>query len=244
MSKSSNSPDDPPTSLEPERWAILALLPVSATVGFYLLPDSLQRHTFVQFLPQLAGYLGLGLWAWKNTNITLRLGIQPVGIRSGIIWGSFTGLLLGAINAGIILWIVPALGHDILFLNDTPHAQIPITVMIPWFVIAIAIAVELNFRGFLLGRLSTILTQPQQWASTRLGTTRHTSTTLAICLSAFTFAFDPFMVETFQHLHWIAIWDGLIWGSIWIRYRNLYTVITAHAVEVIILYTCIKVSLS
>ena len=31
------------------------------------------------------------------------------------------------------------------------------------------------------------------------------------------FSFDPFMVHTFQHLHWIAVGDGLIWAFIWLR---------------------------
>ena len=61
--------------------------------------------------------------------------------------------------------------------------------------------------------------------------------------SALVFAFDPFMVATFQSLHWIAVWDGLIWGWIFIRRQNLYMVIVAHAVEVVILYSCIKVAL-
>ena len=51
------------------------------------------------------------------------------------------------------------------------------------------------------------------------------------------------MVATFRDLHWIAIWDGVIWGYLWVRLRNLYVTITAHAVEVIIMYTIIKATL-
>ena len=52
------------------------------------------------------------------------------------------------------------------------------------------------------------------------------------------------MVATFQHLHWIAVWDGIIWGWILVRFRNLYTVIAAHAIEVMVMYICIKMALT
>jgi membrane protease YdiL (CAAX protease family) len=51
------------------------------------------------------------------------------------------------------------------------------------------------------------------------------------------------MVNTFQHLHWIAVWDGLIWGAIRLRTGNLYTTIVAHAVEVLIMYSAVKMAL-
>ncbi len=66
---------------------------------------------------------------------------------------------------------------------------------------------------------------------------------LALISSTLTFAFDPFMVNTFQHLHWIALWDGLIWGSIWLRTRNLWITIVAHAVEVIVMYSTVKAAI-
>ena len=66
---------------------------------------------------------------------------------------------------------------------------------------------------------------------------------LALLLSALTFSFDPFMVATFGSLHWIAVWDGLIWGWMWIRLNNLYAVIIAHAVEVLILYLTVRAAL-
>jgi len=95
--------------------------------------------------------------------------------------------------------------------------------------------VELNFRGFLLGRL---------WAlSVRIGAGPVLAPTVAITGAALAFAFDPFMVATFKHLHWIAVWDGLVWGTLWLRLRNLYAPITAHAVEVMILYSTLKVVL-
>jgi membrane protease YdiL (CAAX protease family) len=87
--------------------------------------------------------------------------------------------------------------------------------------------VELNFRGFLLGRLVTMGLPPP----------------IAVSLSALLFAFDPFLVATFQHLHWIAVWDGLVWGSLWVAFKNLYATIVAHAVEVILLYSVMRLVL-
>src|SRR5690606_11152084 len=121
---------------------------------------------------------------------------------------------------------VPALGMDVGFISHTPHAQVPFWIMVPWFIIFIAMAVELNFRGFLLGRLLMCF-----------GYTYHVNCSAAcrflmqallpLGLSALTFAFDPFLVSTFRHLHWIAVWDGLVWGWIWMRMHNLYALETA-----------------
>ena len=66
---------------------------------------------------------------------------------------------------------------------------------------------------------------------------------LALITSALIFAFDPFMVNTFQYLHWIAVWDGLIWGIIWLRTSNLYITIVAHAVEVIVMYSSVRMAI-
>jgi membrane protein CcdC involved in cytochrome C biogenesis len=66
---------------------------------------------------------------------------------------------------------------------------------------------------------------------------------LALIAGALTFAFDPFMVNTFQHLHWIALWDGLIWGIIYLRTQNLHATIVAHAVEVIVMYSAARYAL-
>jgi hypothetical protein len=62
--------------------------------------------------------------------------------------------------------------------------------------------------------------------------------------SALVFAFDPFMVATFRHLHWIALWDGLAWGLLWLFTRNLYATIVAHAVEVILVYSAVRRALT
>ena len=226
-----------PTQAE-ERGAGLALLPIAATLNFYLLPEPLQSETLIQFIPQVLSYLALALWAQHNTAPTLRLGLKKNGMQAGLRIGLITGLLLGSFNTFVILEIVPWFGEDITFLKATPHAQIPVFIMIPWFICTIAVFVELNFRGFVLGRLLalglTIFgTRFTPWVSAG-----------AIGISALMFAFDPFMVNTFRHLHWIALWDGMIWGSLWVRTRNLYLTIVAHAVEVIIMYSVIRTVLS
>jgi membrane protease YdiL (CAAX protease family) len=51
------------------------------------------------------------------------------------------------------------------------------------------------------------------------------------------------MVNTFQHLHWIALWDGLIWGIIWLKTKNLYATIVAHAIEVMVMYCALRATL-
>ena len=230
------APHAPPTQAA-ERGAALALLPIAATLDFYLLPVSLQNQTLVQFAPQILAYLTAGLWAAHNQAIASHLGLSARGVRDGMRWGLLTGLLLGGLNTFIILAAYPSLGYDISFLKQTPHAQLPVLVMIPWFIGAIALFVELNFRGFLLGRLATL--ESNLW---KAGLARRLSP-LALLVSALTFAFDPFMVNTFQHLHWIALWDGLIWGMIWLRTRNLCITIIAHAVEVIVMYLAVRTAL-
>lgn len=223
-----------PPAAEQERGAALALLPLAATLDYYVLPQSLQEQTLIQFVPQLLAYGALALWAAHNTGRWSRLGLCRSGIRRGLRWGLLTGLLLGGLNTVVILVAVPFLGYDITFLKDTPHARLPAFVMVPWFICGIAVLVELNFRGFLLGRLAAL--ESVFWKS-------HPDRRLsafALLVSALTFAFDPFMVNTFKQLHWIAVWDGLIWGTIWLRTRNLWITIVAHAVEVIVMYLAIR----
>jgi len=220
-----------------ERGAALALLPIAATIDYYALPNALQTRPLVQFAPQILAYLALALWASHNRSPVVRLGLGLDGLRQGLCWGLPTGLVLGLLNSFIILRVVPRLGFDISFLKSTPHAQLPLWVMVPWFIVAIAWFVEVNFRGFLLGRLVTI--ESHLW---RLESIQGLSP-LAVLVSAMTFAFDPFMVNTFQHLHWIAVWDGLVWGAIWVRTRNLFITIIAHAVEVVVMYCAVRAAL-
>ncbi len=227
----------------PERFTGLAFLPVGATVGFYCLPLTWQSTVFIQFIPQLCAYLALASWSYYNANYLAKLGLRADNISLGLKWGGATGIALGSINALVILFIIPSLGGDITFLRDTPHALVPFWIMVPWFILCIAMAVELNFRGFLLGRLlhvfSTIETQQTIFSFVP----KNLRKLIPLILSALTFSFDPFMVATFGDLHWIAVWDGLIWGSLWIRLKNLYTVIIAHAVEVFILYLTVRATL-
>ena len=138
----------------------------------------------------------------------------------------------------MILSVYPHLGYDISFLKTTPHGRLPLLAMVPWFICGIAIFVELNFRGFLLGRLAAL--ESGLWRS---GLAQRFSP-LALITCALLFAFDPFMVNTFQHLHWIALWDGLIWGIIWLRTGNLYITIVAHAVEVSVMYSVVRFALT
>ena len=210
-----------------ERGAGLVLLPVLATIFFDLTPNEWQDYTFLQFLPQGLAYLGLLIWIGLNTHIVRKFGLEPERLLTGAAWGIAVGLLLGAINLLVILKIIPWLGIDITFLRTTPHARIPFWLMMPWCIVLIACFVEINFRGFLVGRLLAL----------------GLPFAFAIAVSAVLFAFDPFMVATFKHLHWIAVWDGLVWGLLWVRLRNLYATIVAHAVEVILMYSVVRATL-
>ena len=235
-------------SKKPERLAWLGLLPLLATLVYYGLPSSVQQVGLVQFLPQLLAFLGISLWANYNTHFLQRFCLTPNLLWSGIGWGGFIGLILGICNTIMILWVVPALGGDISFLKETPHAQVPTLIMVPWGILFIAIVVEINFRGFLLGRLVTMWASPPH--SRKMSPDESEQPRMSVGLAAaigtssLVFAFDPFMVATFRHLHWIAVWDGLIWGWMRIRLNNLYAVITAHALEVVILYLSVKAALT
>ena len=218
----------------------LAIPPVLATVSFYLLPESWQADRLWQFSPQIFAYVSFGIWAGANREIIHKLGLQPAKMMTGIRLGILIGLALGSINTFLILYGAPALGWDIEFLRDTPHAHIPLTVMMPWFIVFIAIAVEMNFRGFLLGRLLALFshhTKPSKGFTI-------SASVMALGISSLAFAFDPFMISTFQHLHWIAMWNGLIWGWLWVKTRNLYIPIAAHGMEVIIEYLLIRATLT
>ena len=211
-----------------ERGAALVLLPIAASVLFYCSPTTLQQYRLYQFLPQLCAYAAFLVWLGLNTSCIRRLGLPSNLVPQGLRWGLVTGLVLGMMNAWVILYLVPHLGGDYRFLTDTPHAKIPMWVMLPWFIVFIAVMIELNFRGFLLGRLLALKLSPSS----------------AVYTSALLFAFDPFLVATFQQLHWIAVWDGLVWGTLWVTFRNLYVTIVAHAVEVILLYTVMRTVLA
>jgi Type II CAAX prenyl endopeptidase Rce1-like len=227
------------TSTQAKEWgAALVLLPTAATFSFYALPTSLQEQTWILFAPQIIAYLALGFWAIHNHNFVSRLGLAKENVRDGVRWGLLTGLLLGCLNTMMILLVYPHLGYDIDFLKTTLHGRLPFLVMVPWFICSIAFFVELNYRGFLLGRLAAL--ESRLWSSALA----RRFPPLALITSAMLFAFDPFMVDTFQHLHWIAVWDGLIWGAIWLRTQNLYITIVAHAIEVLVMYNTVRFALT
>lgn len=217
--------------------AALALLPIGSTFGYYALPTSLQDPLVVQFTPQLFAYLAMGIWASRTSDIVAHLGLERAKVATGLKWGLLTGLALGCLNTVVILSVSPSLGYDITFLKQTPHGRLPVWLMVPWFICCIAFFVESNFRGFLLGRLADY---ERQWRGTHSG---KQLAPLALLATTLTFAFDPFMVNTFRHLHWIALWDGLIWGLIWLRTRNLWITIVAHAVEVIVMYSAVRATI-
>lgn len=222
-----------------ERVSGLAFLPVFATIAFYVLPANWQLQPAVQFAPQLMAYGALTAWAYRNVDQIHKLGLAFNNIQEGVLRGTLIGITLGILNSGIILYVMPALGVDINFLSQTPHAQVPFWIMVPWFIIVIALGVELIFRGFLLGRLLVWFHHASQ-SDHPSATKVRLQAFLPLSISALTFSFDPFMVTTFRDLHWIAVWDGLVWGWIWMRMHNLYAIIAAHAVEVILLYLIIR----
>jgi len=222
------------TPQEREQGAPLALLPVAATLDYYALPESWQAQTLVQFAPQIIGYLAFALWAAHNRPISIRLGLSRETLFPGVRLGLVTGLILGTLNSLVVSEVFPSFGYDITFLKETPHAKIPLPIMMPWFIIAIAGFVEINFRGFLLQRLAALESSLWKWEPLQR------ISPLAIAVSSLVFAFDPFMTRTFQHLHWIAVWDGIVWGLIVMRTGNLWAAVAAHAVEVIVMYSMVR----
>jgi membrane protease YdiL (CAAX protease family) len=216
-----------PTSSS-EKVAWLALLPALATFGYYALPVSLQHNLWITFGPQLVAYASLAAWVRVNPGWATALRLDTTHIKSGVKWGALVGLALGVVNLSLILLIIPALGGAIDLLRDTPHARAPVWVMFPVGIAAIGILTELNFRGFQMGRLLVLFGDAP---AGRIA---------ALVMSAMVFSYDPFMVRVFQHLHWIALWDGLIWGILLLRTGSLYATMAAHTVEVWILYAWLK----
>jgi membrane protease YdiL (CAAX protease family) len=193
-----------------------------------VLPASLQQNLLVTFSPQIAAFAALSAWLLSNTGRLARLRLNPGSLPTGLRWGTFIGMALGAVNLSLILLIIPVLGGEIAFLRRTPHAQAPVWMMFPLGIAGIGVLVELNFRGFQMGRLLALFGQSTA------------GRTAAVVLSALVFAFDPFMVQVFRQLHWIAVWDGLVWGILLLRTGSLYATMAAHIVEVWILYVSLK----
>src|SRR5439155_18196699 len=177
-------------SAHSERAAWLAILPILSTLAYYTLPAPLQQDLWLTFSPPLPAYASLAVWALSNRGWKTLLRLDAQGIGPSLKWGALVGLALGAVNLSFILLILPALGGDILFLRETPHAKAPAWVMFPVGIAMIGVLVELNFRGFEMGRLLTLLGQSQ---AGKLG---------ALLVSALAFSCDPFMMRVFQHLLW------------------------------------------
>lgn len=209
----------------------MAFLPILLTAGLFPWAEEGEAGWWL-FLPQGVSYLSLVLWLCVNHDGLTKLGIHRRNLALSCLLGVATGLLTGAINLLVILKLTPFLGESYAFLRNTPHARSPFLLMMPFGISLIAVLVELNFRGFLLGRLLTL------WKR------RSGGVALAIVLSALTFSFDPFMVATFHTYHWLALSDGLIWGYLFYRTGNLLSTILAHAVEVMITYTTLTLLFS
>jgi len=96
--------------------------------------------------------------------------------------GLITGLLLGCLNTFVILSVYPHLGYDINFLKITPMADSLLSHG-PLVHLYHAFFVELNFRGFLLGRLAAL----ESGSGTRLPT----PLAFGSHRQSLIFAFDP-----------------------------------------------------
>ena len=212
----------------PERAAWLVLVPLAATALYYFLPGRLRQTPWMVFAPQIAAYGMLAIWLWANRARCRRLHLELSRLFTALYWGTLIGLVMGTLNLTLLLIIIPCLGGDLSFLSNTPHAQAPPWLMFPWGIAAIGILVELNFRGFQLGRLLA------------LGRNSPAAQVVAVIVSALAFAWDPFMVQVFRSLHWVAFTDGLVWGTLLLRTRSLYATMAAHVIEVWILYAGLK----
>ena len=180
-------------------------------------------------IPQIAAYLCLAAWLTINDRPLDRLYLRPIRMRQQIFPGAVVGLIMAGINLWVIVKLAPWLGYSYYFLRESPHAQMPFALMVPWGIFLIAFLVELNFRAFLLGRLLTLFG------------TRWYAKGLAVLISALIFSWDPFMVMVFRGYHWLAFTDGLIWGVLFLWTRSLYSTITAHTIEVILVYSILRV---
>lgn len=218
----------PRPASEAERWSRIVFLPIVLTVTGPLWLPAFSHSVWPLFIPQGVGYLALAAWLAVNDRRNERLFIVSSHLKKAWRWGAAVGLLTAAFNLWVIVDLTPRLGLSYDFLRDTPHARMPFFVMVPGGILLIAALVELNFRGFLLGRLLNL------WGITGSGRAA------AVLVSALVFSFDPYMVSVFRGYHWLALSDGLIWGLLLLRTRNLASTVTAHAVEVILVYAVLK----
>lgn len=212
-----------------ERWSGLAAVPAVLTLAYSFWSPFSSVSLWPTLLPQLAAYACLAVWWAVNDRRLDRLFLVSHNLKKSLLLGGLVGILTGLINLWVIVKLTPWLGYSYDFLRDTPHARMPFAVMVPWGIILIAAFVEINFRGFMMGRIMAMLAgRPYGFA-------------VAAILSSVVFSRDPFMVAVFRGYHWLALTDGLIWSALLLLTRNLSSTITAHAIEVILVYTVLRI---
>jgi membrane protease YdiL (CAAX protease family) len=212
-----------------ERWNGLAIVPVVLTFTYPFWPPFPSNSLWPTLIPQFAAYACLAVWCAVNDRRSDRLFLVSHNLKKSLLLGGFVGFLTGLLNLWVIVNLTPWLGYRFEFLRDTPHARMPFAVMVPWGIVLIAVFVEINFRGFLLGRFQTMFGD------------RVYGSAMAVLISALVFSWDPFLVTVFRGYHWLALTDGLIWGGLLLWTRNLSSTIAAHAVEVILVYTVLRI---
>jgi membrane protease YdiL (CAAX protease family) len=210
-----------------ERWSGLAVIPIVFTVTYSIWSSALPASLWSTLVPQGVAYACLAVWSAVNTRRLDGLFIVTRHLAGSLRVGSLVGCLTGLVNLWVIVKLTPWLGYSFDFLRDTPHARMPFALMVPWGIVLIAVLVEVNFRGFLLGRLAA------------MGGDKAYGPVLAVIVSAVAFSRDPFMMTVFRGYHWLALTDGLIWGGLILRTRSLFSTMAAHAVEVILVYSAL-----
>lgn len=205
-----------------DRYNWLVFIPVAANILYYLFPAK-ETSLFLLFTPQLLSYSLITSWLWINGRTGVRISWHNYKepFRYGVIAGLFTGIT----NLFFIIKISGWLGQSYEFLRETPHAKIPSFLMMPLGIILVSAFVEINFRGFILNKLLAVFGNGKKGAY------------LAIALSAIVFSYDPFMLHYFKLYHWLALFDGIIWGYLFYRTGSILGPIAAHSICVIIVYT-------
>jgi membrane protease YdiL (CAAX protease family) len=212
-----------------ERWSGLAAVPAVLTLAYPFWSPFSSDSLWPALIPQIAAYACLAVWCAVNDRRSDRLFLVSHNLKKSLLLGGFVGLMTGLINLWVIVNLTPWLGYSYDFLRATPHARMPFAVMVPWGIVLIAFFVEVNFRGFILGRLAAMMRDKSY------------GTAVAVIISAIVFSRDPFMVAVFRGYHWLALIDGLIWGGLLIYTRNIFSTIAAHAVEVILVYSILRI---
>lgn len=212
-----------------ERWSGLSIFPAVLTVTYPLWSPSAYDSLWPTLIPQISAYACLALWCAANDRRLDRLFLVSHHLKKSLLLGGLVGILTGLINLWVIVKLTPWLGYSYDFLRDTPHARMPLAFMVPWGIVLIAVFVEINFRGFMMGRFMAMTEN------------RPYGIAVAVILSAIVFSRDPFMVAVFRGYHWLALTDGLIWGGLLFWARNLSSTVTAHSVEVILVYSILRI---